>query len=78
MDELSLLLKMSDVMTRTKQYGDHGSCVLGMELRWNGRTVASQIAQGSSTNYQYFNDIKEAAKAIGIEDAFTIEHGRMD
>ena len=70
---------MAEVMKTNNNYGDVGSCVLGMELEFHGRTVASQIAQGSSSNYKFFEDIKKAASICGIdESAFTIKHGNMD
>lgn len=63
-----------------KNIKDAGTCVLGMKLRYIGRTIAEQMWQGSSSNYEYFQLVKsELIKYLGYENEnFQLEHGVMD
>lgn len=63
-----------------QNYKDSGTCVLGMELRYNGRLISDQIWQGNMPNYSYFRDLKAAlVKSLQYDESkFSIEHGRMD
>jgi len=63
-----------------REVGDKGTCVMGMALRYNGATVATQIAQGSITNELYFDEVKSRliAEKNYEESRFSIEWGRMD
>jgi len=60
-------------------YGDKGTCVMGMRLKWRGIAIASQIAQGSLTNEYFFDAVIDAFIERGYApDSFSIEYGRMD
>lgn len=63
-----------------REVGDKGTCVMGMGLRYNGATIATQIAQGSITNELYFEEVKSRliAEKNYEESRFSIEWGRMD
>lgn len=63
-----------------REVGDKGTCVMGMALRYNGATIATQIAQGSITNENYFHEVKMRliTELNYDESRFSIEWGRMD
>lgn len=61
------------------EFGDKGSCVMGMKLHYNGIQIADQISQGSLTNEEYFKRVIEHYVSEGKdEEQFHIEYGRMD
>ena len=61
------------------EFGDKGSCVMGMKLHYNGIQIADQISQGSLTNEKFFKRVIEHYVSKGKdEEQFHIEYGRMD
>jgi predicted aldo/keto reductase-like oxidoreductase len=61
-------------------FGDKGSCVLGMELLYNGTKIATQQVQGEISTCELFNEIMDRAVDkfnVDYSDFVTI-HGIMD
>ena len=63
----------------TRAYGDHGSCVMGYELKLDGKRVVSQPAQGSSTCGFVYAILRGIMIANGIDESrISTDYGRME
>ena len=63
-----------------KRHSDTGSCVMGYNLKVNGKKVVPQPYQGSSGCYNVYQDVSEYMKTeLGVHESdITIDMGRMD
>jgi len=60
-------------------YGDSGTCVMGMKLRYLGIQIANGIVQGSLTNEYFFKAVIEHFEKLGHDASdFKIDWGYMD
>src|ERR1700681_1702239 len=53
-----------DIIAKAKkiilaQYGDIGTCVLGMRLIYKSVPIAEGIVQGNTTNYHFFDEVQK-------------------
>jgi hypothetical protein len=62
-----------------REYGDHGSCVMGYVLKLDGKKFIPQPAQGSCTCDLVYEKVKEMLIAEGIcTSRISTDYGRMD
>ena len=60
-------------------YGDSGTCVIGMALKYKGVQIARGIVQGSLTNEYFFRAVIEHFEKLGHDASdFKIDWGYMD
>lgn len=74
--ELDDLKKLSKDIKNKGDFGDEGSSVIGMSLKYKDTKIAGQISQGSISNEKYFNEIIKQSDLP--KDNFNIDFGNMD
>jgi hypothetical protein len=80
MNRNELQIKAEEISKKIRVgMGDRGSCVMGYDFYLDDKQLIRQPAQGSSTCYRVYEDVREMLLSNGVDDSrIRIDYGVMD